>query len=230
MLAVIDPRMPRSAKESLNKICRSVELPPFSALDARVASHPDMLLFKFGKKLLVCREYYREAKAEIDFIINESSLELILTDDKLGNGYPQDIAFNAFIINGTVVGNTEFVSKEIKNLCRAEKRVKQGYAKCSSVVLDSAVITADKGIFTAAKELGAGALLISPNGVRLDGYDCGFIGGASGVWGNRVIFCGDVSAHGDFNKISEFCSAHGYEVISLSHEPLYDVGTILFFE
>jgi len=228
MIAVIDPRMPRSAKARLKEICEVVELPPFSVLDGRVASHPDMLIFRFDGKLFVCREYYEEARETIDCIIKKTDLELIVTSDRLGKNYPEDVKFNAFILNSAIVGNIEHISEEIKSYFKVQKNVRQGYAKCSSVVLDGAVISADRGIYTAALELGADALLISPDGVKLDGYDCGFIGGASGVCGNNVFFCGDITKHGDFSKISDFCSRHGYEVISLSDEPLYDVGTIIF--
>jgi hypothetical protein len=109
---------------------------------------------------------------------------------------------------------------------------KQGYAKCSAVsVGESAIITADKNIVRAAKAAGADALLISaaPEAIRLDGYDYGFIGGASGVLGDTVYFTGDISSHPDAERIAEFCKAHEKKIISLSNEPLNDVGGIFFF-
>ena len=233
MIAVIDNRMPERAKSRLWEICEVAELPPFSALDKRVASHPDMLMFKLERKLFVCEAYYREARETIDKIIKSSSLELILTDDKFGNQYPQDIKFNTFLINNTIVGNTKHISSYLKEYADsigiALKNVNQGYAKCSTVVLEGAIISADKAICKLAEELGADALHVSSEGVSLDGYDCGFLGGASGVWKNKVFFCGDISTHTDFESISAFCNAHGHEVISLSNDPLYDVGTIIFF-
>lgn len=233
MLAVTDPRMPCSAKAKLKEISEVIELPPFSALDSRVASHPDMLLFRLGDKLFVCEEYYKEAKEIIDKIIKSASLKLVLTEDRFGNIYPDDIKFNAFVLNNTIIGNIENISKEIKKysvgLGLMTTDVKQGYAKCSTVVLENAIITADTGIYNAARKLGAKALLVSPGGISLDGYNCGFIGGVSGVWEKRVFFCGDITKHPDHTIISEFCVERGYEIISLSDEPLYDVGTILFF-
>ena len=99
MIAVIDPRMPSSAKARLKEICEVIELPPFSALDARVASHPDMLIFPFEGKLFVCKSYYKEAKEAIDKIIAGSDLKLVLTDDILGSQYPNDVKFNAFVFH-----------------------------------------------------------------------------------------------------------------------------------
>ena len=232
MTAIIDPRMPCSAKARLKEICEVIELPPFSALDERVASHPDMLVFIHGNKIFTSDAYYREAKREIDKIASLKNFELILTNDVISSKYPGDVCFNAFILGDTLIGNLGQVSTAVKEDCKSSglsaTNVKQGYSKCSTAVLGEAVITADVGIFKAAQGLGKDALLISQVGVALDGYDCGFIGGASGVYENKVYFCGDISAHPDHKKIAEFCNTHGFEVISLSGEELYDVGTILF--
>lgn len=232
MIAVIDQRMPCSAKARLREICEVIELPPFLALDARVASHPDMLIFELGGRLFVNKDYYTEAKLEIDSIINATSLSLTLTNDAFGKNYPEDIKFNAFRIGDFLVGNTEYISEDLKDcssrLGIKEATVKQGYAKCSTVVLKDAVISADKGICDAVRAIGFDALQISSDGVLLNGYGCGFIGGASGVWKDKVFFCGDIELHPDSNRIRDFCAAHGYRTVSLSDEPLYDVGTILF--
>ena len=232
MIAVIDPRMPSSAKEQLKKICEVAELPPFSALDGRVASHPDMLLFISGGKLFTSKEYYKEAKDVIDGIILKTALALALTNDVLGNKYPDDVKFNVFTTQDSIVGSIANISEEIKKHAYARgwdiKNVNQGYAKCSTVVLKNAVITADKGIYNQARELGANGLLISAGGVTLEGYGCGFIGGASGVFENKVFFCGNIMLHPDGKSIVDFCEALGYEIISLSNAPLYDVGTITF--
>lgn len=233
MIAVIDPRMPCSAKAKLKEICEVVELPPFSALDSRVASHPDMLIFELGEKLFVSKDYYKEAKNEIDIITKAASLSLKLTNDTLGKNYPDDIKFNAFRIGNFLVGNSEYISNDLKHYSNhlgiKEATVKQGYAKCSTVVLKDAVISADKGICDGVRAIGFDELQISSDGVLLNGYGCGFIGGASGVWEDKLFFCGDITAHKDYESISAFCTAHRYEVISLSSEPLYDVGTIYFF-
>lgn len=233
MLAVIDPRMPCSAKSRLKEICEVIELPPFLALDKRVASHPDMLLFAFNQTLFVCKDYYKEAKSTIDRIICLSGLELILTDDVLGKQYPNDIKFNTFTLSRHIIGKSDCISEEIKQraICNGLSiaNANQGYAKCSSVVLDNAVITSDIGIYNTVHSLGYDALLILPDNVLLEGYDYGFIGGASGVFNNTVYFCGDITKHKSGTEIVDFCKNRGYKVNALSDDPLYDVGTIIFF-
>ena len=70
---------------------------------------------------------------------------------------------------------------------------------------------------------------ISPGSVLLDGYDYGFIGGASGFDGRSLYFCGDVDLHPDGCAIRSFCDDHGIGCVSLSPLPLHDVGGIFFF-
>jgi hypothetical protein len=71
-------------------------------------------------------------------------------------------------------------------------------------------------------------LLISEGGIELCGYSHGFIGGAGGVTLDTAYFCGDIFSHPDGEKIKNFCHKHKKECISLSKEPLFDVGTLFF--
>ena len=154
-------------------------------------------------------------------------------DKVVSEQYPEDIGLNLLVFGKHLLGRTDKAPREV--LDYAEERgytlhlVKQGYAKCSTcVVSDRAIITADPSIADAAESIGADVLLVSSQGVRLDGYGCGFIGGASGNDREKVYFCGNVELHPDGAAITEFCRKHGREAVSLSEMPLYDYGTLLF--
>ena len=54
------------------------------------------------------------------------------------------------------------------------------------------------------------------------------IGGASGVCGNKIYFLGNIDLHPDGQKIREYVSTHGYDVVCLSDEQLSDFGGIKF--
>ena len=137
--------------------------------------------------------------------------------------------FNAAVIGEHLFGKLEYLSKSVLNLGFKTVNVNQGYARCSTLsVNDRALITSDKGIAKVAKEQNLDALLITSGYVALDGYDYGFIGGASGCDNENVYFCGDLSTHPDAETIYDFCLFHGKSPISLSPSPLYDVGTIFF--
>ncbi len=227
MIAVIDERTPTRAKRKLEELGFVLfSLPSFSRLATPVASHPDMLMFPFEGRLFVHKAYFAEAENTILAICEASGISLCLVDTEVAPIYPHDISLNIFQLGKHLIGNR--IPNEIASLGYSIIHARQGYAKCSSLVLDHAVITADPSIADAVKKTGAEVLLISPEYVSLPGYDYGFLGGASGVCGNTVYFCGDIEMHPDEAKIKEFCHAHGYEVVSLTDEPLLDVGTLFF--
>ena len=71
----------------------------------------------------------------------------------------------------------EFAENEGLNVIN----VNQGYSGCSVCVInDSAIITDDESIFTAAQNFLNDVLLIQKGSIRLNGYNYGFIGGCCG--------------------------------------------------
>ena len=178
------------------------------------------------------KEYYAQAKDLFDKI-DELGYTPRFTDELHGKDYPSDVLFNALLLKNRIYGLTSALSKELINLANKYKieivNVRQGYTKCSVCkVSENAIITADEGIAKAAQARGVDVLQIRAGHVRLDGYDCGFIGGSSGASDGAVYFCGDVLSHPDGKMISEFCEKHKKSCISLSNDTLFDVGTLFF--
>lgn len=234
MLAVIDHRLPLPCRKRLLELgFTPLPLPPFSRLSAPVASHPDMLLLRVRDTLFCHHDYYTIAKSEVDQILHVSGLSLCLTEDHVGVTYPEDIVLNFVFTGNCLLGKTEFLAKKVKEYAETHRisllSVNQGYAKCSTVVLGGAIITADTEIEAAAKGAGVDTLLVESGGVTLPPYPYGFLGGASGVCDKTVYFCGNLKGHADGKAIEAFCQRHGYAVVSLSDEPLFDGGCILFF-
>ena len=93
---------------------------------------------------------------------------------------------------------------------------------------EKAAITADPSLHKALTENGADTLLVRPAEISLPGYDRGFIGGCSGTTEDTVYFSGNIALHPDGELISEFCARHGKSAVSLSDEPLFDGGSLLF--
>ena len=229
--AVCDCRIPRAALDTLKKYCDNVILlPPFERLQSEVASHPDMLLFIAENERTVFT--HSEYSGTLCDLLAGCDYKIEMIPEKADKKYPFDVLLNAAVCGGCFFGRLDSVSSSLLDIAdrNALKKinVKQGYCKCSSVVLHNAMITADSGISEAARREGIDVLTVSDGGVALDGYNKGFIGGASGSDGEKVYFCGDVSKHPNGEEIIAFCKKHGFEVISLSHKPLYDVGTIFF--
>ena len=229
---VTDNRIDKKCEETLKERgFELIKMPSFHVLQAPVSAHPDMLFFA-GKGKLVCHaDYFAKAEDQLTMISRVAGLELIISSEDIDGSYPRDVLFNSAAVGDKLICRRDAVSARVAELYPEENiiNVRQGYSKCSvCVVSDNAIITADRSIARAAEKRGIAVLLISQGGVKLDGYDCGFIGGASGFDDNNIYFCGDIALHSDGDKIKDFCRAQGKEAVSLSDEPLYDYGTLIF--
>ena len=114
-----------------------------------------------------------------------------------GEKYPENVRLNCLYLNGCLYGKLSAADTTVLDYCQNNGiktvNVNQGYARCSTlIVAQNAAITADKSIEKALKSNGAEALLISEGNIRLEGFDHGFIGGASFTDENTVYFFGNV--------------------------------------
>ena len=234
MTAIVDERMPKEAKMCLASFGFDViALPPFPRLAPPVSSHPDMLMLPLGDRLFVYKEYYEAHTALLDRIADKAGRSLSVINASVSPIYPHDVGLNLFTLGRRLVGRTDKAPQEILDYAEAQGYVplfvKQGYAKCSTVLLgDRAVVTADPSILAAVESIGIDALSVSAGGVSLPGYEYGFLGGACGVHQNHIFFCGSLDAHPSGAAIGTFCRAHGFDVVSLCPAPLLDVGSIFF--
>ncbi|MBR2345993.1 MAG: hypothetical protein IKA68_00135 [Clostridia bacterium] len=235
-LALLGEDAPQEIADALRALGFSARaLPCDSRLATPVRSHADMLMLPVGKVVFTSSEYLSVAE-DIFKALESLGYEIVACNAEIRSDYPHDVAFDALVLKSAIIARLDSLSDEIKTYATAMGIAlldsKQGYAKCSAVsVGESAIITADMNIARAAEAAGGDTLLISaaPEAIRLEGYDYGFIGGASGVLEDTVYFTGDISSHPDAERITEFCNAHKKKIISLSSEPLNDVGGIFFF-
>jgi len=194
-----------------------VLLPSYTLLDTPVSCHPDMLCAKVNSRVLMHSGYFETYSSHF------CTFPIDTTDEPMGKKYPSDILLNALTVGDTVYGRKE-ISSVIKSAHSRFVEVKQGYARCSTLLLGNAAVTADKTIAKALRSDGIDVLTVISGHIALDGYDCGFIGGASAVVGNEVLFYGDLTSHPDCDAITEFLKRHGFSAVSLGTEKLYDYG------
>lgn len=198
-------------------------------LPTPTAAHPDMTLFSAGNKTFICAP---EAYSYYQRLLVSCRVKLVQGEQSPAGHYPKDIAYNVARAGKHLFAHP---SADPAILRYAEEndflihKTKQGYAKCSScIVSEGALITADPSIFRTAREAGLSVLKVRPGAVDLPGYDCGFLGGASGLLPDgRLLFFGDISAHPDSRAIFDFCARFGVRVQYLKNRPLTDIGTIL---
>ena len=133
----------------------------------------------------------------------------------------------------TITNYLNTISKEILKFAETNNLIivntNQGYSRCSvCVVNENAIITDDKSIFTAAQFFFNDVLFISKGSIKLDGYDCGFIGGCCGkIDKYKLAFNGAIESHKDYKKIIDFLSRNSIECIELNQNRLTDIGGIL---
>ena len=181
---------------------------------AALSCHPDIFMCRLGS----------DTDAEL--------IKYTETETVPGYEYPLDIPFNAACTGRYFIHNLRYTAPEL--LARAESLdmqlidVKQGYAKCSTVVVDEdSIITYDRGLAKTCLAAGIDVLTVTAGHVVLPGYDTGFIGGASGRIGDTVYFNGDLTAHPDFESIVRFIEDRGLKVKWFEDWPLTDTGSII---
>lgn len=199
----------------------AVALPEYSMLAKPVASHCDMLLYPYKVGILTYRGYY-EANRELF-----SRFAITLADIEPTEIYPRDIALNALSLGGKIYCLRGHTAREILQSGETVN-VRQGYVRCSTLKIDEgAICTSDVNIAKAAQANGVEVTLIKAGGITLEGYGCGFIGGASVTFENAVGFFGELDSHPDSKKIAAAVESRGKKIISLCKGELKDFGGAL---
>ena len=194
-----------------------------------VNNHTDMLCHHLGDGNIII------SRGEYNFRNDLSKLgfNAIVCKNKLKSKYPDDISLNFARIGNYLVGRKDSIAEEILNYCLKNNieiiNVNQGYAKCSTCILnEKAIITSDSSIADACKKADMDVLRIRPGYIKLKGYDTGFIGGCCGLIDKNVIaFCGSIESHPDSAEIINYLNIHNIKYINLFNGDLIDIGGIL---
>lgn len=188
--------------------------------------HADMQCMRIGEKYFIlneCESLRRSLQPLNPTVISQ----------RAGKSYPQNILLNCLYLNNVLYGKLSAVADEVKEYCGRNNiklvNVNQGYTRCSTLIVsENAVITADNSIQKALDSNGAEVLKISEGHITLEGYNYGFIGGASGRIGNKIIFFGNIQNHPDFDKIKSFINEHNKDIQTICPQmPPTDIGGIV---
>lgn len=156
----------------------------------------------------------------------------VIVVDALQSKYPNNILLNAIYIDGYLICKEYSVAHQLieyaKNNHIKILNTNQGYSRCNALILKNrAVITSDPSICKATACAGINTLKIASGSIYLDDNNYGFIGGASGVIGDTVLFFGDIRTHPDYKRITEFIKNEGMEYICLCDGVLKDIGGLV---
>ena len=189
--------------------------PELRTVSSLVANHPDVLLCKLGVKP--------------ESPIYEG------TPNALTPIYPGDCRYNVACTGKFFIHKLDATDAGLLGAAKSSSGdefhlvdVRQGYAKCSTVIVDEdSIITYDKGIAKPCEAAGMNVLLVEPGFVKLRGANTGFIGGTSGRVGDEIVFNGDLSAHPNFREITAFIEGRGLGCKWFSSYELEDIGSII---
>ena len=234
--AIVDERISEKCERGL--LLRGFQVlkcPPFKKISTALSSHPDMLMAKVKNRIISSVEYCESASYLFSDIRELApDVEMTFSDEHISEKYPHDAIFNALNIGNRIFLKEDTASLAVKHFSESAGieiiPVKQGYPACTVLAFGNTAVTADKGMQKALLQQGINVTLISDGDISLPPHEYGFIGGASGVYKNEVYFLGDIATHRDSKKILDAIRLENYTPISLSDEPLRDLGRIIFVD
>ena len=196
------------------------------AVSDSVGLHPDIQCAVIKNKFITSKKHYEYYKSFID--------NITVSEKELSSPYPFDVLFNCFILGDTVYGNEKYLDNSVKKIIFENNlkicNVNQGYTNCSTLkITDNAVITSDEGMKKAFLKNNIDVLFTDNKTIKLKVHKNGFIGGAACHISDEAVFFGDITAHPDFIKISEFLKKYNVNYKTFSF-PLEDFGSALFLE
>lgn len=178
--------------------------------------HADMQALSINEKIFLLNEC-KSLKNKL----SEYSDRLIFTETVIKGNYPENVRLNALFISNMLFCKASSLDNSVREYCSNNDikiiNVNQGYSRCSTAIAGkNAAITADTAIFNALKKEGIEVLKIRSGFIALNGYEYGFIGGASiNLDENTLGIFGDISLHPDCQIINQFCNSHNVNLVSL---------------
>ena len=225
---ILAENFPEKSLEKLKDYGKIVRTKSNKNLMKGLDTHPDILVHPLPNgEIVVDRdnlEYYKKIFPDKNLIPSQS---------KLSKKYPRDVALNAFTFKNYFIHNLKYTDEVLldyyKNFGYELINIKQGYGKCSCLVTEDFIITSDPGIYESLRDF-IPIYKIDHGGIRLQNFNYGFIGGATGVLGKKIFFTGDFSHHSSHEEILKIINNYDYEIEILSKDQIEDYGSIFFIK
>ena len=223
---IVAENFPEEAAEKLKSYGKVVRTRANKNLLRGLDTHPDILTHPLPSgEIVVDRdnfEYYKKIFPDKKILPSHSILS---------KEYPKDVSLNAFTFKNYFIHKLKFTDKVLldyyKNSGYEMIDIKQGYGKCSSLVTEDFIITSDGGIYESLRDF-IPIYKIKHGEIRLQNFNYGFIGGATGVLGKKIFFTGDFSHHSSHEEILKIIKKYNYEIEILSKDQIEDFGSIYF--
>jgi len=227
MLIIIDKKAPEKAKARLSEYGELIELETSGITYEAISGHPDIFFHRAGSKLIVAPNLPEKYMNKI----KDTELEMIIGEQNVGEKYPASSAYNVVSTKTLLIHNFRNTDASITGLLVDADliHVDQGYTRCNLLALDEdRFISSDAGITRVLGRFDKDCLYINPDGILLEGFKNGFIGGCCGIHQNKIFIMGSLDQLNDGEAMKRYLLNHGYEIIELYKGPLFDGGSILF--
>lgn len=198
-------------------------------VDKRLSGHADLSAVHICENYIVLSEYLKEC--EIADKVSELGYRIKFVADPADKNYPHDAKLNFCVVNDKLIYNPKTADENIVDCLSIKTRisVNQGYTNCSVCIVDEqSIITSDKMIAEAAQLSGMNVLLINEPFIALDGFEYGFIGGASfRINADEIAFTGLITDAAIRNKIEAFLESRKIKPIYLTDNKIFDIGSAI---
>lgn len=217
--------MPLVAKRKLTEYGELLELETSDITYTAVSGHPDIFFCQTPAGLIVAPNLPEEYFSLLD----RYGIKYRKGKTAVGKAYPQTSPYNAVVTSKYLIHNLKFTDAVLLKACEGltQIHVNQGYTRCNLLALnENLFIASDKGICNTLLDHSLRCHYFPPDEIRLEGFPNGFLGGACGIWDQKLFICGSLRHHSRGNAFRNIVEAEGFEIIELLDEPLKDVGSI----
>ena len=197
----------------------------YERLYEEINGHPDIIACHIGNTTIIEPIIYDKIK---DILYG---YDIIKGKTKLSSNYPNNIAYNVVITNNSLIGKLDNIDENILKIAKQKNleliNVNQGYARCSTVTINEIIITSDISIYNILKQKDEKVYYIPIRDIFLSERYYGFIGGASAVIDNKLIFFGNIEKSICFKEIKEILDRHKIEYDIAFDDRLCDYGSMI---
>lgn len=227
MLIFTDHRIPRPAAKRLGQFGEVVPFQTHNLVYDAISGHPDIFMCRVNSNLIVAPNLPEKYKT----FLEKKGINFLEGEEPVGFKYPQTATYNVVSNERFLMHNFRYTDSTITNSARDLDLIhlNQGYSRCNLLPLkNNTFITSDHGIYRILEYAKLEVLFVEPDDILLPGFKHGFIGGACGVFENKVFIIGQLSRFKEGNKVRSFLEKQNYEIVELYNGPLFDGGSLFF--
>ncbi len=228
MIAIIDSRSSEQVISNLNKYVTDVYTFQTNGVTGNsISGHPDIFLYQHENRLVVAPN----TPAELFRFLENYNIAYIKGDRDVGHELESSVQYNCLSTPHFFFHKAGYTDPVVLGINKEKEflHLPQAFTKCSLVHLcEENYLTSDRGIEKVLLKKGLSCFYFDPEEISIVDHKNGFIGGSVGIWGKKIFFNGNVELHADGKRLREYLLYHGFDIVNLSDEFLYDGGCIFF--